>query len=825
MKAFSISNLLGRRRPEDRFADHVRTKLIAAGERRPIRYDRSAFALRIGAADKPDQQTVAWLGNLFASFAQLSTAAEQDAALVRIVASILEGNAPLPLSFVDAAPRLRPLVRSTADLGMWRLQSRVDGHEESVVLPHRHLTPQLVAWLAIDREETITWVMASQLAAWGVTFDDAFEKALSNLRHLEEKPFVEFEPGLYRSDWGDRYDASRLLLPELLAGLPLKGAPVAMVPNRDVLLVTGADDEEGLRAMARFGQGVLGQPRPLSAATLALDGGAWRAFTPDPSLPGQTGLAELQEVWAGVDYAGQKTLLDALHMKSGEDIFVATHASRRDREAGRFVGSFAVWTEGVDTLLPKAQSLAFVELPCRRLTEVAWDKAMPVVADLMEPTDLSPVRWRVRRFPDEVQLEQLRAVAEQTTELPPDNARAAIGAQPAFDPSLYPRTYSVARSWRQRGMILGGLVLVAGLVGIGYAATRMAYPDQVIALAISVTAILLAAYWIADINAWRVTLLDDAIEMKSLGRMRRLARDAIDGCRFKGSSLDRLAITVAAAAPARGTLRSPPLHGDAALVQWFSGLQNLDEMELERSRAAIAGDARFGATPEDRLRRAARAQKIAGNLDIAATAAVVWGIVAPQPYVAVVTMLIAIPAIALLLVVVSRGLYRIDARRNDLHVNVGAAFFVPGFALVARALIDIEMVSWVPVIAGGLGIGALLVGVIAVADRNLRARPWMALGCALLAGTYGFGAVAEANALLDRSPAQAFHSSIVEKHVSRGKATRYVLKLEPWGPLTEPNEVSVPKGLYDGLRSGNPVCIQLRPGALAMAWFIVVECR
>jgi len=42
---------------------------------------------------------------------------------------------------------------------------------------------------------------------------------------------------------------------------------------------------------------------------------------------------------------------------------------------------------------------------------VPWDAAREVVSDLMEETDLAPISYRVRRFPDERQRELHRELA------------------------------------------------------------------------------------------------------------------------------------------------------------------------------------------------------------------------------------------------------------------------------------------------------------------------------------------------------------------------------------------------------------------------------
>jgi hypothetical protein len=58
----------------------------------------------------------------------------------------------------------------------------------------------------------------------------------------------------------------------LIRELEVKGDPVAMVPNRDTLLVTGWADEPGLARMAALAEDAAGHPRPVSGVSVRLEG-------------------------------------------------------------------------------------------------------------------------------------------------------------------------------------------------------------------------------------------------------------------------------------------------------------------------------------------------------------------------------------------------------------------------------------------------------------------------------------------------------------------------------------------------------------------------
>lgn len=388
------------------FARRVREGLLAGGMPGPIVYDQPAFALRLPRRSADRAPGAIFLDNVFEIY-QKQEAASRPVELRKIIASLVEGGESVPTDFSAVAEHILPLVRPLSELGLWRLNSELRGSPIVDEFPMRSIAAGMVTLLALDRPHSMMRITEEHLGKWGVTADTAFDLALANLRKLSTKDLLSLSPSVFTSDWGDTYGSSRLLLVDLFRSLPLKGAPIVMVPNRDVLLVTGSEDEAGLRSMAQYGRQVLNDPRPLSATTLRLEGGVWREFIPNPSRPGEAELRELQETRASREYAEQKEALDAIHQKKNVDIFVATHMIRSERDSRRFVDSLATWSKGVDTLLPRAQTVAFVQGDSHPVISAPWETVAAVAGDLLVPTDYWPERFRVRSFPTDEQLERM----------------------------------------------------------------------------------------------------------------------------------------------------------------------------------------------------------------------------------------------------------------------------------------------------------------------------------------------------------------------------------------------------------------------------------
>jgi hypothetical protein len=109
---------------------------------------------------------------------------------------------------------------------------------------------------------------------------------------------------------GDTYNAACFLLIDQIRALGLEGDPVAMVPDRDSLLVAGAEDELGLRMMAELGAKGLEEAYPMSASPLILTGDGWQDWLPPAVHPVYRALHDLHLGWIGSLYARQKELLD-----------------------------------------------------------------------------------------------------------------------------------------------------------------------------------------------------------------------------------------------------------------------------------------------------------------------------------------------------------------------------------------------------------------------------------------------------------------------------------------------------------------------------------
>jgi hypothetical protein len=183
-----------------------------------------------------------------------------------------------------------------------------------------------------------------------------------------------------------------------------------MVPNREVLLVCGSKDADGLGVMAKLAADAIQHERWISGLAYRLDGGGWETWLPPEVHPAYAAFRELQLQTVGRIYAEQKELLDQRHALEGIDVFVASFTGMQNEHTGR-IRSVCTWTEGADSLLPESDEIWLVRPAAAKEAAIAargdWQTVRRVVGDLMELQDMYPVRWRVREFPSEAMLQEI----------------------------------------------------------------------------------------------------------------------------------------------------------------------------------------------------------------------------------------------------------------------------------------------------------------------------------------------------------------------------------------------------------------------------------
>lgn len=305
----------------------------------------------------------------------------------------------------EAAPHIRPALRDSFLFETMRLQVRLQGLESFTPL-YRSFAGRLSTSLVEDRGEHMSSVPLSSLETWGVSFDEAMETALANLAAISDPRWRTPFPGVHASAWQDDYDSSRLLLDQILDGLDLPGVPVALVPNRNCLIVIGSDDDEAVARALALAEAEQQAPGAISMLPLRRTPSGWTLWEVAAGHPSHETYRRLRLEETGGIYSNQKQLLDAIHEKENVDVYVASFSAIENPETGEH-RSYCSWTRGVVAQLPRTDLIAFadVERPEDQqfLGLFAWETVEERCGHLLRPTSDLPVRYAVgaEAFPSE----------------------------------------------------------------------------------------------------------------------------------------------------------------------------------------------------------------------------------------------------------------------------------------------------------------------------------------------------------------------------------------------------------------------------------------
>jgi hypothetical protein len=354
-----------------------------------------------------------FLGNVYANFCGAPRGKRQSIVSEFVAAAASMPDLPsIPTDFATVKPSLMPVICDAVYFSLIQLMQRKNGNRDAVLEDLiKPIAGGLQVGLAYDTERNITTLDREHFEKWGVSLDEAFKAAKENLWDKTDPNRFAGQNGIYHGEWADSYDSSRMLLTELIYRLSVDGDPVAFVPNRDQFWVTGTNNSAGLAALLKGGlESHFKQGHPISPDLYVLVDGTWKVHVPhDPTL---------RELWMkikrqrdAIDYAEQQKLLNEIHEQEDIDIFVASYKVYEPKDGLAY--SACVWTDGVDSSLPRSENIAFmadVENP--EYFVVPWEAAEAVVGDMLElEPDLVPVRYRARQFPNEEQLAKLRPLA------------------------------------------------------------------------------------------------------------------------------------------------------------------------------------------------------------------------------------------------------------------------------------------------------------------------------------------------------------------------------------------------------------------------------
>jgi hypothetical protein len=392
------------------------------------------------------------------------------------------------------------------------------------------------------------------------------------------------------------------------------------------------------------------------------------------------------------------------------------------------------------------------------------------------------------------------------------------------DPTL-PKSYAFSTGNRLFLGGVGGVLVAAGFAGAFYfgtseenAAGGLHWVLVVLPLAFAG----LGAYLLVFVLTARLVLYPDKLEATDFFSSKTVQKTDIEGWRtFSGQYGSSLIFVLRE--PAGKTLKIPDYFArDASYSKWLGGLQNLDRRDFADSKKRMKRIASGSGSPGEGAERIRQAQTTAKALSWIAGATAAWGWFYPQPYALVIWILVAIPIFAMVLAVKGRGIYDLEGKRNQPRPSLAIPLIAPGCVLGLRALLDVHVLDWKPLLFAAVTVSLGLAVFLARTDPENQARMTAAVFVMwFMLVVYSYGTLMELNSIADRSEPTVIEASVVGKRISSGRSTTYYLVLGPWGPRATAEDVTVSRSVYYAVRKGNTVIVRLYGGFFHVAWYSV----
>lgn len=152
--------------------------------------------------------------------------------------------------------RIVPVGKSRRWVADYAALVKAQGFRDEAVPVHEALNSELVVVYAEDRDKTYMFLLAEDLTRLGIADDELPLLARNNLAQIAPPPELITGPYAYGIRVDGNYEASLILYPGWWEARPIAvdGDYVVAVPARDMLLITGSNNQAGidqLRALAR----------------------------------------------------------------------------------------------------------------------------------------------------------------------------------------------------------------------------------------------------------------------------------------------------------------------------------------------------------------------------------------------------------------------------------------------------------------------------------------------------------------------------------------------------------------------------------------------
>lgn len=372
---------------------------ITGGE---FRFDLDEFSIH-----RIDGEGVFNLANVYAEHCQLA-AEDRFEHILHLASSLAGEHDELPGNYSDAKPNLRPKIWARDMIEFQNLKQRLEGKAE-MDMPFQLIGEHLMLTLVYDTPHAMRSLSRENYEAWGVTFEQAVEDATANLLQ-DTLAWSKIGDGVLCSMTGDNYDSSRILLLSSIRKHQFKGPPVALIPDRDSLLIADSADAESVALIFKLvEENGAALNRPLSPLPLIYKDDVWGDWEPPANHAIRKSFDAQRQQFVGGMYTEQQQLINSIACEQSEFPFVATFSVLEGSDSGERV-SYCVWSEGVVSYLPKTDVVLFYD--GEELQNICrWENVVDAFGELLVADEsFYPVRYLTMGFPAKERLDEVPSV-------------------------------------------------------------------------------------------------------------------------------------------------------------------------------------------------------------------------------------------------------------------------------------------------------------------------------------------------------------------------------------------------------------------------------
>jgi len=369
------------------------------------------------------------------------------------------------------------------------------------------------------------------------------------------------------------------------------------------------------------------------------------------------------------------------------------------------------------------------------------------------------------------------------------------------------------------------IVLVGFTLFVPMSANNGGYNDNPALFIFPILGIAAAALIILNLIKRKIVITDYSIKYITLWSTKEIVIKDIKGFRMGSKAI--FIYPFDEHAPKFAIKDTVSIGDKKGFIDWMNeNFKDLNKEEFESAKSELLQDTNLGVTQEDREaryntnKRYATWYSVGGVLFFVATTY----LHIDSRILCIVLLLYPIPGI--LMMVYSKGLIRLFAKKNSAYLSVFIGILLPAVSLAFKSFIYINFISlnnlWVTAAIIAI-VSFCVVFFISIKQTNENVSTQVAF-VIIFALVYGYGAATSINCDFDRAQPKIYRVKVIDHHVSHGsKSTSYYITIDGWREGYSSEDIDVTSSFYDSVSIGSMVNVNLKPGTINVPWYYITQ--